>query len=152
MFPQKLLNIYRNEIANFLDKLREHHLQSTPLHQSLVFVEIHPTADAVSEGTDQVHTEQHTSVQLLIQHLKMTHEISSFATYPTVSLQEFQGKIDAWRESTTTSPSGMHLGHYKALFAKHKYSHVPPLSDRAARQKDGHTGTSSSPCTEGRLR
>ena len=42
-------------------------------------------------------------------------------------MEEFQGKIRAWRESTTTSPFGMHLGHYKALFAKHKYSHVPPL-------------------------
>jgi hypothetical protein len=48
-------------------------------------------------------------------------------TFPTVSMEEFKGKISAWRESTTTSPSGMHLGHYKALFAKHKYSHVPPL-------------------------
>jgi hypothetical protein len=28
----------------------------------------------------------------------------------------------------------MHLGHYKALFAKHKYSHVPPLDDRALHQ------------------
>jgi hypothetical protein len=69
----------------------------------------------------------------------MSHEISSLTTYPTVSLDEFQGKIDAWRESTTTSSSGMHLGHYKALFAKHKYSHVPPLDNLAFHQDDDQT-------------
>lgn len=30
---------------------------------------------------------------------------------------EFKGKITTWREATTTSPSGRHLGRYKALFA-----------------------------------
>ena len=34
-----------------------------------------------------------------------------------LTLEEFNGKIKSWRESTTTSPSGRHLGRYKALFA-----------------------------------
>ena len=59
--------------------------------------------------------------------------------HPTISFEDFRGKINAWRESTTTSPSGMHLGHYKALFAKHKYSHVPPLDDRAFQQDNERT-------------
>jgi hypothetical protein len=63
-------------------------------------------------------------VLILIQHLKISNEMASIQTYPTISLQEFEGKIRAWRESTMTSPSGLHLGHYKALFAKHKYSRV----------------------------
>ena len=42
--------------------------------------------------------------------------ISPFITY-----ESFQGKIRKWRESTTTSPSGRHLGRYKALFAKSTY-------------------------------
>jgi hypothetical protein len=33
-----------------------------------------------------------------------------------LSLTEFQGKIVKWREATTTSPSGRHLGCYKSLF------------------------------------
>ena len=33
-----------------------------------------------------------------------------------VTAEEFRGKMKAWRESTTTSPSGRHLGHYKSLF------------------------------------
>lgn len=34
-----------------------------------------------------------------------------------ISLLEFQGKIKSWRENTSTSPSGRHLGRYKSLFA-----------------------------------
>ena len=38
---------------------------------------------------------------------------------------EFAGKIRSWKELTTTSPSGRHLGRYKALFA-----HIPqPTED-----------------------
>jgi hypothetical protein len=32
-----------------------------------------------------------------------------------VTKKDFTGKFKAWRESTSTSPSGRHLGHYKAL-------------------------------------
>lgn len=34
----------------------------------------------------------------------------------TITTEEFCGKIKSWRESTTTSPSGRHLGRYKALY------------------------------------
>ena len=32
-----------------------------------------------------------------------------------VTDEEFISKFKSWKESTSTSPSGMHLGHYKAL-------------------------------------
>ena len=32
-----------------------------------------------------------------------------------LTMKEFTGKFKVWRESTSTSPSGRHLGHYKAL-------------------------------------
>ena len=85
-------------------------------------------AEAILRGQYEIAPSISDSVHLLIQHLQMTHEIASMDTYPTVSLEEFKGKLKAWRESTTTSPSGMHLGHYKALLGKHKYSHVSPLA------------------------
>jgi hypothetical protein len=34
-----------------------------------------------------------------------------------LTMKEFTGKFKVWRESTSTSPSGRHLGHYKALVA-----------------------------------
>ena len=36
------------------------------------------------------------------------------------------GKLKPWNESTSTSPSGLHLGHYKALIARHEYSERHP--------------------------
>ncbi len=93
-------------------------------------------SDAVLGGTYLVDPQQNEAVHLLIEHLQMTQEILSLATHPTISFEDFKGKIDAWRESTTTSPSGVHLNHYKALFAKHKYSHVPPLDDRESQDDE----------------
>ena len=40
----------------------------------------------------------------------------------TVSYESFRGKMRKWRESTVTSPSGRHLGRYKALFNKGIYT------------------------------
>ena len=36
-------------------------------------------------------------------------------TTPTITLAEFIKRLRRWKESTTTSPSRRHLGHYKAL-------------------------------------
>jgi hypothetical protein len=38
-----------------------------------------------------------------------------------LTLDAFSGKMKKWRETTTTSPSGRHLGRYKALFAESTY-------------------------------
>jgi len=43
-------------------------------------------------------------------------QISAEITY-----EEFRGKIRSWRETTCTSPSGRHLGRYRALFARGIY-------------------------------
>ena len=40
----------------------------------------------------------------------------------SITVESFRGKIRKWRESTTTSPSGRHLGRYKALFSKGAYN------------------------------
>lgn len=39
-----------------------------------------------------------------------------------LSYESFRGKMRKWRESTVTSPSGRHLGRYKALFNKGIYT------------------------------
>ena len=80
-------------------------------------------------------------VQLLIQHLKISREMAQLRSFPTITQEEFEGKLNAWRESTTTSPSGMHLGHYKSLLARHKYSNAVPDTDSqsATENKDMHS-------------
>jgi hypothetical protein len=42
--------------------------------------------------------------QLLIQHLQITEEIAQHRLFPTITQAELEGKLKAWRESTTTSP------------------------------------------------
>ena len=46
----------------------------------------------------------------------------------TISVSDFTGKMKVWKETTSTSPSGIHLGHYKALLAK---NHHPEDSDES---------------------
>ena len=41
----------------------------------------------------------------------------------TITPAAFKAKIRTWKESTSTSPSGQHLGHFHALIAKHSHSH-----------------------------
>ena len=69
------------------------------------------------------------SVQHLIRHLKYTHEIEADTCRPTISDKDFCGKLRVWRESTSTSPSGLHLGHYKALIARHSFTSTADESD-----------------------
>jgi hypothetical protein len=40
----------------------------------------------------------------------------------TISDAAYMSKIKNWKESTSTSPSGLHLGHYHAMVARHDYS------------------------------
>jgi hypothetical protein len=80
-------------------------------------------ADEVLRGNYQ-YTGSDQMVRLLLQHLKQTDEIRQIPNCPTITLEEYVSKLRVWRESTATSPSGLHLGHYKAMIARHAYSHV----------------------------
>ena len=57
--------------------------------------------------------------------------MATLDTYPTITDDEFVGKLKVWTESTTTSPSGLHLEHFKALIASHKFSSEPPDDETA---------------------
>ena len=64
------------------------------------------------------------NVKLLLDHLRISEEMAEQESYPTITEEEFIGKLKVWKETTTTSPSGVHLGHYKALIAPHEYTHI----------------------------
>jgi hypothetical protein len=40
----------------------------------------------------------------------------------TVTPEEWIKRFKRWKEKTTMTPSGLHLGHYKALFSPHTFS------------------------------
>jgi hypothetical protein len=85
-------------------------------------------ASAIPWGVDSVTSKQilsgtyvppstvHALCSRVIQQCR-SHQ-NSDAIPPGLNLESFRGKMREWRESTTTSPSGRHLGRYKALFSK----------------------------------
>lgn len=76
------------------------------------------------------------ALTLLIEHLRQTAEMATHKGQPTITEEEFIGKLSVWRESTSTSPSGLHLGHYKALVARHQHSEADNNeSDQAQAEK-----------------
>lgn len=93
-----------------------------PLAEELGFKGDGKIGDDILHGTYSSFHVLDDNVQLLLRHLHHVHEIAETPSFPTISDDEFCAKLRVWAESTTTSPSGMHLGHYKALIARHSYS------------------------------
>ena len=92
-----------------------------PLSEELGFRGDGPTGDAILQGQYKSdHIDEH--VRLLLNHMEQVHEMATNPSFPTISEDDFRNKLRVWTESTTTSPSGLHLGHYKALIARHAYS------------------------------
>ena len=106
-----------------------------PLAEELGFCGDGPSGAAILTGhydTSQFDK----NVALLLQHLQQVHIVAQHPNYPSISEAELIGKLKVWRESTTTSPSGLHLGHYKALIARHQYS--DDESDSGGLDADGN--------------
>jgi hypothetical protein len=78
------------------------------------------------------HTDYEENVQLLLRHLHYVHEMAQDGARPTISSDEFESKLRVWTESTTTSPSGLHLGHFKSLIARLSFSSNLPDEDLTA--------------------
>lgn len=96
------------------------------------------TAELVLAG-DYSPTELSDLQQLLIQHCRREFEPdpADATTLPTITTQEWKRRIRRWKESTTTSPSGMHLGHARALIARHSLHPKSPEGKRlSAIQED----------------
>ena len=72
-------------------------------------------ADLILDGTYEP-TNIDTATHAFIQHMqrKTTKEISE-----RITREEFLSKLRKWKESTSTSPSGIHLGHYHVLWRNH---------------------------------
>ena len=74
-------------------------------------------AEAILNGTmDTINMDPLTT--LFIEVLQYTSEPG--VVDAKLTAEEFEGKVKAWDERTSTSPaSNMHLGHVKAYYAKH---------------------------------
>ena len=101
-----------------------------PLADELGFTSHTSCGALILDGQyDATHLDE--SVQSIIQHLTKTTYAHEHPLKPTITEATFLGKLQHWRESTSTSPSGLHLGHYKSMIARHEFS---DLSDRDPRK------------------
>lgn len=70
-----------------------------------------------------------------MKYIQQTARAQTMTLHLTITEKEYTGKLKVWRESTTTtSPSGLHLGHYKALVSRHRYSTQPEDEDEEHQQ------------------
>ena len=108
----------------------------TPLAVDVGYCGDGPSAEQILNGTyDAAGLDS--NVALLIQHLQQTVEMAALETHPSITEQEYIGKLAVWKESTSTSPSGLHLGHYKALIApRHSYTNIDSDVDEENAQRD----------------
>jgi hypothetical protein len=70
------------------------------------------TAELILQGTC-TNDELDDVTQLLLKHCAATTKLDTITN--GLTLDEFIGKVRAWREYTSTSPSGRYLGHYKTV-------------------------------------
>jgi hypothetical protein len=81
-------------------------------------------------GTIQTSLDDVPQCTALLQACKAASDLDILPA--TISEEEFRGKILSWKETTSTSPSGRHLGIYKSLFAPGPY-HNNPEDDEETR-------------------
>ena len=95
------------------------------------------TTTTATNILDGKHTEtQSTSHQCqhLLNQCKKTTDKALIP--PHITLKNFKGKLKVWRENTTTSPSGRHLGHYKSLLARGPYDNTQELYHQLHKEQD----------------
>jgi hypothetical protein len=83
-----------------------------------------PSAHDLLHGKYDSSHQADGSIKLFLDHLQHTADMATEENFPTITETAFQDKLKVWRESTTTSPSGLHLGHYKSMVARHQFSDV----------------------------
>jgi hypothetical protein len=108
------------EITQYLKARNQRHFgQATgtpftqaPLTELITWQADTDTAELILQG-EYTNDELDDITQLLLKHCQLVS--TPDVIKPDLTLQDFTAKLRIWRESTSTSPSGRHLGHYKAV-------------------------------------
>lgn len=92
-----------------------------PLRSQLDWSATSQTAEEILRG-EYVHDHSTPNCHDL---LKACRQIEGIESAPAeLTAADFRGKIRNWKEATTTSPSGRHLGWYKSLYAPGRQTQV----------------------------
>ena len=94
-----------------------------PLREFLNYDGVTPHAQQIINGANitQIKTGSSPAVQNILNKLNDGNNLALVST--KIVQSEFMSGMRRWKESTSTSPSGRHLGHYKVLgFPEQKYT------------------------------
>jgi hypothetical protein len=87
------------------------------IHDALTFSSLSPASEALLAGTipeDWCGQDNH--LREFLASFVIPHKVQTHDDIPTaISEEDILYGFKGWKESTSTSPSGRHLGHYKAL-------------------------------------
>jgi exonuclease III len=92
-----------------------------PLSEDLDFTGATSSADMILEGTYDASALADIT-QLVISKMSESKYSIRAPLDTDISEEAYVSKIKSWKESTSTSPSGLHLGHYHAMIARHEFS------------------------------
>ena len=88
-----------------------------PLSHQINFEASTETAELILNGTYS-NEELDEITKMLLEHMK---KVSEPVVTSNITAAKFRSKILLWKERTSTSPSGIHLEHYKAYYATHAH-------------------------------
>ena len=88
-----------------------------PLSTDTNFSADTPTAEKILAGNhDYRRSELTLATAMLLDHM-VGDKVTPITT--TLTEEQFDGKLKSWNKRTSTSPSGVHLGHLKSYYAAH---------------------------------
>jgi hypothetical protein len=123
--PDEVVQVLLNRNQKHFGQAKGTPLTCPPLSQDIDYTANTITTELILEGNydpESIEEATRALVQSLQRRQYADHPPRPAET-PWFSEQDLLEKIRCWKESTSTSPSGLHLGHWKALVARHSYSH-----------------------------
>ena len=88
-----------------------------PLAHQVKWAADTPTCEGILAGYQQIDTiDSIPQCQALLDSFTAATDLDLLPS--EITAKQFEGKIRSWNISTRTSPSGQHLGQYKALYTK----------------------------------
>jgi len=117
--PQEVMDHLRQRNRTHFGQAQGTPFTVPPLSHDIDFTASTMATELVLEGEYDGGDLSETT-RLLIKHMRQCEFVNRKPSTATISDEEFTSKLKLWKESTTTSPSGLHLGHWKALVARHE--------------------------------
>ena len=148
--PEEIIALLQERNHKHFGQSANCNLTKEPLDFTMAFTGACRRAEAMLDGNfvdsleppEQMTARERTIWELLkifFEACQYVNNSGKDKIHHSISREEYEGKIKAWDERTSTSPgTNMHLGHLKAYFARHN---LAPDSDEANTLEDTRQAT-----------